>query len=352
MTRIALVAAVVAGTACLAACGREAGTAVPARRTVEFTGPTMGTTFTVKVVPEAAGLATEERQAIDAAIRDQLGRIDQQLSTWRVDSTLSQFNASDALVPTPVEPETFEVFKQALEMGAFTDGALDVTIGPLVDAWGFGPNGQADVAPTEASLDALSPILGLAHLELDAEARTVRKRAPGVRCDFSSLAAGYAADLVTAMLEQRGHRNFLVDMGGELVARGRNETGRPWQVAVDRPQAVGRAVLRIVPLTDMAIATSGDYRNFREVDGRRLPHILDPRTRRPVTHHVASVTVLDPLGWRADALSTALMVMGPDEGFAFAERHRVPVLMLVPDERGDYQEQASSAFSAWMGTHS
>lgn len=352
MTTAHAVAAAVLGIASLAACGRGAGTPGSSSRTVEFSGPTMGTTFTVKVVPGERGLGTDERQAIDAAIRDQLGRIDQQLSTWRVDSTLSQFNASDRLEPTPVEAETFEVFRQAIEIGTFTGGALDVTIGPLIDAWGFGPNGQADVAPTDASLEALSQGLGLGQLELDAEARTVRKRDPRVRCDFSALAAGYVADLVAAMLEGRGHRNFLVDMGGELVARGRNASGHPWQVAVDRPQAVGRTALRIVPLTDMAIATSGDYRNSREVDGRRLTHILDPRTRRPISHHLASVTVLDTEGWRADALSTALMVMGSDEGLAFAERHALPVLMLVPDDRGEYREQPSSAFSAWMMKHS
>lgn len=325
-----------------------AGTAVPAAATIEFTGPTMGTTFSVKVVPGPTGLAAADRVAIDQDIRDQLGRIDQQLSTWRVDSVLSTFNASTTLDATPVDAETFEIFRQAIELGAFTGGALDVTIGPLIDAWGFGPNGQADVAPTEESLAELAEGLGVGQLELDAAARTVRKRDPRVRCDFSALAAGYAADLVAARLEQRGLHNFLVDMGGELVARGHNDAGRPWQIAVERPRALSRAVARIVPLTDMAIATSGDYRNYREVDGVRVTHILDPRTRRPVAHRLASVTVLDRLAVRADALSTALMVMGPEEGLAFAERHKLAALLLVPDEKGEYRERASSAFTAWM----
>ncbi len=330
---------------CVSGCSGEPLQASP---TVEFAGPTMGTTFSVKVVPGAEGLTVEERQSIDGAIRDQLVRIDRQVSTWRTDSTLSSFNASESLEPRPVEAETFALFSQSMEFAEFTGGAVDITIGPLVDAWGFGANGQADVAPTDASLAALDGSLGVSQLELDATARTVRKRDPRVRCDFSAVAAGYAADLVAAMLEQRGHRNFLVDMGGELVARGRNAAGRPWQVAVERPQATGRSVARVVPLTDMAIATSGDYRNFRIVDGMRVSHILDPRTRRPVAHHLASATVLDPLGARADALSTALMVMGPDEGLAFAERHGLAALLLVPDARGEYREQASSAFTAWM----
>lgn len=329
-----------------------AGSATPASSTVEFAGPTMGTTFSVRLVPGADGLAVDERQAIDRAIRDQLTRIDQQVSTWRVDSTLSMFNTSDSLDPTPVEPETFELFRQAAAISHMTGGALDITVGPLIDAWGFGPNGQADVPPTETSLAALAEAVGMGLLSLDEEARTVAKRDPRVRCDFSALAAGYAADLVAGMLESRGHRNFLVDMGGELVARGHNASGLPWQVAVERPQAAGRSVARIVPLTDMAIATSGDYRNFRDVDGIRLPHILDPRTRRPVTHHLASVTVVDRLAARADALSTALMVMGPDEGLAFAERHDVAALLLVPDARGEYREEVSPAFRAWLAGQS
>lgn len=332
-------------TLCVSGCS---GAAAPVSATVEFAGPTMGTTFSVKVVPGPAGLDVRERQAIDQAIRDQLVRIDQQVSTWRVDSALSAFNASASLEPRPVDAETFELFRQSIAFAEFTHGAVDVTIAPLVDAWGFGPNGQADIAPSDDSLAALDGALGVAQIELDAEARTVRKRDPRVRCDFSALAAGYAADLVAGMLEERGQRNFLVDMGGELVARGHNAAGRPWQVAVERPQTHGRSVARIVPLSDMAIATSGDYRNFRVVDGVRVSHILDPRTRRPITHHLASVTVLDADAARADALSTALMVMGPDEGLAFAERHGLAALLLVPDARGEYTEQASSAFAAWM----
>lgn len=328
-----------------AGCAR---TAVPAAAIVEFTGPTMGRTFSVKVVPGPGGLATADRAAIDQDIRGQLAHIDQQLSTWRVDSMLSGFNASTTLEPVPVDEMTFGIFREAVDLGAFTGGALDVTIGPLIDAWGFGPNGQADVAPTDESLVELAGGLGVGQLELDAAALTVRKRDARVRCDFSALAAGYAADLVASRLEQRGLRNFLVDMGGELVARGHDAAGHPWQIAVERPRALRRAAARVVPLTDMAIATSGDDRDYREIDGVRMTHILDPRTRRPVAHRLAAVTVIDRLGVRADALATALMVMGPDEGLAFAERHRLAALLLVPDDKGEYRERASSAFTAWM----
>lgn len=341
-------AATALGTYVLFAAAACAPAAPPAPGTVEFTGPTMGTTFTVKLVPGPERLPAAERQAIDDEIRDLLTRIDQQVSTWRNDSALSRFNASPSLDPVPFDVEAFDLFRQALEVARFTGGALDVTIGPVVDAWGFGPHGQADVAPTDEALQALGASVGIDKIVVDETARTVAKRHPSVRCDVSALAAGYAADRVAALLERRGHRHFLVDMGGELVARGINAAGQPWQVAIERPQPVGRGILRVVPVRDRALSTSGDYRNYREVDGYRVMHILDPRTRRPVGHRLASVTVAaDSAAW-ADAVSTALMVMGPDEGAAFAERHDIAALMLVPDEVGEFRERTTPAFARWL----
>jgi thiamine biosynthesis lipoprotein len=322
--------------------------AAPRSATVVFSGPTMGTTFTVKVVPGPGGLTSDERQVIDDGIRDLLARIDRQISTWRNDSDLARFNESESLDPVPFGPEAFALFEQAVAVATFTGGAVDVTVAPVVDAWGFGPHGQADIAPDEATLKALEASVGVDKLVVDPASRTVAKRHPRVRCDFSALAAGYAADRVAAFLEARGHRDFLVDMSGELVARGFNEAGEPWRVAIERPRAATRSILRVVPLTDMAVSTSGAYRNYREVEGRRVTHILDPRTRRPVTHYLASVTVIAPSAAWADALSTALMVMGPDEGAAFAARHDVAALFVVPDVDGEFRERPSPAFTAWL----
>ncbi len=328
-----------------------AGACAPAGRpasTVVFSGPTMGTTFTVKVVPGPAGLSSDERQAVDDGIRDLLASIDRQISTWRNDSELARFNASESLDPVPFGDEAFELFEQAVALADFTGGAVDITVAPVVDAWGFGPHGQADIAPAEETLEALEASVGVDKLVVDAASRTVAKRHPGVRCDFSALAAGYAADRVAALLEARGHRNFLVDMSGELVARGHNEEGQSWRVAIERPRPAARSILRVVPLSDIAVSTSGAYRNYREVEGRRVTHILDPRTRRPVTHYLASVTVVAPSAAWADAVSTALMVMGPDEGAAFAERHGVAALLVVPDVTGEFLERPSPAFTAWL----
>ncbi len=328
-------------TVALAAC--VAGT--PARRTVEFSGPAMGTTWSVTVLPGPGGIGGDESRAIDRDIRDQLARINQLMSTWDATSELSRFNQSSSLDPFPVAPETFEVFRWSAALWDETGGALDPTIAPLVDAWGFGVN-RDGAAPDEATVQRLRETTGMPLVELDPAGAWVRKRRPDVRCDFSALAPGYAADLIAARLEARGLTDFLIDVSGELVGRGHNEQGQPWQVAIERPQAEGRSVARVVSLRDGAMATSGDYRNFREVDGQRLTHILDPRSGRPIQHALASVTVFDALAVRADALATALMVMGPDEAMAFADRRGVPALFLIRLPGGSFEERRSTAFDA------
>jgi thiamine biosynthesis lipoprotein len=317
-----------------------------APRTIDFSGPAMGTTWSVKVVPGPGGLEAEESRAIDRGIRDELARINQLMSTWDPASELSRFNASSSLEPFPVAPETFDVFRWSVEIWHETGGAFDPSIAPLIDLWGFGVKRDLPV-PDDATVQELkSSVVGMTLVELDPDGRWVRKRAAGVRCDFSALAPGYAADRIARRLLDRGVENFLIDVSGELVGRGRNESGQPWQVGIERPQAEGRASARVVPLRDGAMATSGDYRNFREVNGERLTHILDPRSGRPVHHALASVTVFDALAVRADALSTALMAVGPDEAQVFASTHRVPALFLIRLPGGSFEERRSAAFDA------
>ena len=323
----------------LSACAASA----PARRTAEFTGPSMGTTWIVKVVSGPDGLAGDDSRAIDRGIRDELARINQLMSTWDTTSELSRFNQSSSLEPFPVAPETFEVFRWSVRLWDETGGAMDPSIAPLIDAWGFGVDRSA-TPPDDATLERLKADTGMSLIEFDPDGRWVRKRRPGVRVDFSALAPGYAADRIAAGLAERGLTDFLIDVGGELVGRGTNAEGQAWQVAIERPQAEGRGVARVIPVVDRAISTSGDYRNFREVDGARVTHILDPRSGRPVQHTLASATVLDALAVRADALSTALMVMGPDEAMRFAMEHSMPALFLIRRPDGSFEERVSPAF--------
>jgi thiamine biosynthesis lipoprotein len=331
--------------AAMAVAASACGAAAPTRQTAEFSGPAMGTTWSVRIVTGTDGLAAEESRAIDRDIRDELARINQLMSTWDPDSELSRFNASDTLEPVPVAPETFEVFRWSADLWQETGGAFDPTLGPLIDAWGFGVDRDVP-APDDATVERLrASVVGMSLVELDPDGRWVRKRASGLRCDFSALAPGYAADRIAQRLQDRGVEHFLIDVSGELVGRGQNAQGQPWQVAIERPQAAGRSVARVVPLRDQAMATSGDYRNFREVNGERLTHILDPRSGRPVHHALASVTVFDALAVRADALSTALMVMGPDEAQVFAGRQGIPALFLIRLPDGSFEERHSQAFN-------
>jgi thiamine biosynthesis lipoprotein len=308
----------------------------------------MGTTYSVKVVTGPSG--TPAAADLEQQIRTDLERINALMSTWDPNSELSHFNQFTGLEPFPLSRETFEVLRWSKQIGELTGGALDVTVAPLLDAWGFGPGGRRDRVPDDAEIARLRQAVGLHLLELDEATQTARKKRPDLRCELSAVAPGYAADQLAAMLANRGMGDFLVDVGGEMRARGRNEAGEPWQVAIERPDARDSTIGRVVPLQDLAITTSGDYRNFYDVDGVRVTHILDPRTGRPITNHLASVTVIDRLAVRADAFATALMVLGPDEGLAFAERTGLAALFLVRGEDGSFHARATSRFDALTAT--
>ena len=313
------------------------------RHLSEFRGLTMGGTFSVKIVTPKDELETPGLHDVDRALRATLERINSLMSTWDPDSELSRFNRSTSLQPFLVSPETFEVFKWSIDVGMLTGGALDVTIGPLVDAWGFGPTGPRNPLPTNQEIARLRQATGLDRIELNPAALTVRKTLPEVRCDLSSVVPGYAADRLSAELSDRGFTDFLVDVGGEVRTRGRNQAGTAWQVAIERPEPNSEAIQRLVPISDLAITTAGDYRKYREVDGQRVTHILDPRTGRPLTHRLASVTVIDTLAVRADAFDTALMVLGTNEGMAVATKLNLAALFIERTDEG-FSERATPRF--------
>jgi thiamine biosynthesis lipoprotein len=314
-----------------------------ARHTTEFRGLTMGGTFSVKVVTARDELESTGFGDVDRALRATLDRINGLMSTWDPDSELSRFNRSASLAPFAVSRETFDVFKWSMDVGALTGGALDVTIGPLVDAWGFGPAGPRQEPPANGEIARLREAMGPDRIELDPAGLTVRKTRPDVRCDLSSVVPGYAADRLWVELADRGFTDFLIDVGGEVRTRGRNESGAAWQVAIERPDLRGEAIQRLVPISNLAITTAGDYRKYREVEGRRVAHILDPRTGRPLTHRLASVTVIDTLAVRADAFDTALMVLGSDEGLALATKLNLAALFVERTD-GGFSERTTPRF--------
>lgn len=303
----------------------------------------MGTSYSVTVSKRA----DSDQGSLRGAVARELQDIDALMSTYRANSEVSRFNRHRGLDPFPVSESTFSVLAAAQEVSAATGGAFDITVGALVEAWGFGP-GRAGSQPSQEAISRLRSEAGWSKLDLDSNGRYVRKAGPALQCDLSAIAKGYAADRVGEALEAAGCTDYLVDIGGELLARGANPAGGLWRVGVERPDASGRVVHRILRITDTAIATSGDYRNFREAEGRRFGHVLDPRTGRPAESRVASATVLHSSAMLADAFATALLVLGEKEGLEMAEREDLAVLLILRDGSGGLREAASSRFRARM----
>jgi thiamine biosynthesis lipoprotein len=316
---------------------------------VVFSGPTMGTRYTVRVV--APPLDDDARGEIQAAIEADLELTDRLLSTWDRESELSRFNAHASTAPYRLAPETLGLLEIAGRVSALSAGAFDVTVGPLVRAWGFGAGGPPPRRPSAERLAEARAGVGSGLLVLDLRAGTVAKTRPDVACDLSALAPGWTADRIAASLAALGHHHAVVDVGGEVVARGRRVDGTPWRVAVESP-GQPRDHATVLALEDTAVATSGDYRNvWVDEEGRRRSHLIDPRTGEPVAHRLASVTVVHPEGVWADALATALLVMGPEAAWALATDRGLAVRLVAREADGTYSAATTPEFEAlvWTG---
>jgi thiamine biosynthesis lipoprotein len=315
--------------------------AEPPPLTIEISGPTMGTGYSVKL--DLPSLGAEEREVLSSAIRARLDEVNGLMSTYDPDSELSRFNASQSTDPQPMSASTLRVLEVAQRVSAASEGALDVTVGPLVDAWGFGPSEQPFAAPSEPELSELLERVGFQRLTVDVDGGTLTKDHPGVVVDLSAVAKGYAVDRVAEILDSLGYHRYLVEVGGELRAGDAKRDGAPWRVAVETPDAAARAVFGVLDVTRQGIATSGDYRNFYELDGVEYAHLIDPRTARPVLHSGVSVSVLHVRAALADAWATALSVLGPEEGFDLAEREGLAALFISRSEDG-FAARATTAF--------
>ena len=316
----------------------------PGAAVVELAGPTMGTTWAVRVVT-ADAWPRAERDRVAGEIQAVLDDVESKMSHYDPSSELSRFNRGRTTRPFPVSAETFEVFRQARRLAELTAGALDVTVAPLVNAWGFGPVEPERFPPDADRLSRALEHVGYAGIELDEAASTLRKADPAIEVDLSAVAKGYGVDLVAAALRGEGLERYLVEVGGEIVAAGANHLDRPWRIGIESP-AAGGGIQRVVPLRDRAMATSGDYRNRREVEGGWVSHTIDPRTGRPVEHRLASVSVVADRCVVADGLATALEVLGPDDGYALAVERGWAALFLVRGDDGAITEHATPAFSA------
>ena len=310
---------------------------------VLFSGPTMGTTYHMKVV--GFPLSEQDKKNIQIEIDRRLELVNDQMSTYRPNSELSRFNQSVAVSGFEVSRDTAKVVLEALRLNKLTQGALDVTVGPLVNLWGFGPDNKPEKIPSEQQLTDIKQRIGIQHLS--ATETTLSKDIDGLYVDLSSIAKGYGVDVIAEYFASLGIENYLVEVGGELRINGVNARGIDWQVAVEKPVAGDQSVQEVISVGNNAIATSGDYRNYYELDGERFAHTIDPVTGKPIKHKLVSVTVIHPSSMTADALATALMVMGEKDGLEFAKQQELAVLMISKSDSG-YNEVYTKQFKPYL----
>ena len=308
-------------------------------------GWTMGSTWQVNAV----GPAALDPFPLKAAIEAELATLDQQLSGYRDTAELSRFNRAPVGEWQPLPPHLAAVLQFGQQLHRESEGAFDLSVKPLVNLWGFGAAEPRTTVPTAAEIQAARARLGSGQLELDAPAggaagaRGLRRSDVGI--DVDAIAPGYAADAISALLERRGMPAHMVDIGGELRVRGLRPDGTRWRIGVEHPVPERGRIQKVIHVTDTGIATSGDYRDFVEIAGRRYSHTIDPATGQPVDHALASVTVLAPTGLQADGYATVLMVLGPERGMRWADARGIGVFMLLRDGRGGYVERYNAAFA-------
>ena len=295
----------------------------------EITGRTMGPIrYSVVIAHHPDSVSPVALQAkVDASLE----RVNGLMSTYIAESDVSRFNSSSSIEFQNVESETAIVVARALEISKQTDGAFDITVGPAVNLWNFGPQKSNVKLPSRASIDAVKRVVGFQHLDVRLDPPAIKKSIPALKIDLSAIAKGYAVDQVGKMLENVGCEKFMVEVGGEIMTRGERFDGGGWRIGVERPTEAGRVVDSIAEISDRALATSGDYRNSFEHDGKRYSHTIDPQTCRPVTHMLASACVVANDCMTADAVATAVMVMGAKRGRELCERLGVEYLLVERD---------------------
>ena len=325
--------------ACVLFSGCDSATtpATPASTATVLDGKTMGTFWRVSVI----GVDEAKAQALRAKVQAQLDADDRLLSTWKNDSALMRFNHATDTRPWPVSEAMADIVTLSLRIGAKAHGAMDITVGPLVNLWGCGPDKQP-VATTDAqAIAAAKARTGLQHLQVINQSgrQFLQKDIPDLFVDLSTVGEGYAADHLARLMEQEGISRYLVSVGGALVSRGMNGEGKPWRVAIQKPTDRENAVQAIVDINGHGISTSGSYRNYYELDGKRISHVIDPQTGQPITHKLVSVTVIAPTALEADGWDTGLMVLGPEKAQQVVREQGLAVYMIVKEGEG---------FKTWM----
>ncbi|MDA0824866.1 MAG: FAD:protein FMN transferase [Proteobacteria bacterium] len=298
------------------------------RETMLLVGTTMGTEYTVTiVVPNQHN----DDESLNLKIQALLARINASMSTYDPNSELSRVNQNKSADWIDISAELYSVLEAALSVSGASAGAFDVTVGGLVNLWGFGPERGSGVIPDSRLLEAARRDVGAANLQLQADPPALRKRRADVYIDLSGIVKGYAVDQVAEFLIEKGFADFLVDIGGEMRAAGTNRNGVAWKIGIEDPRDAGRQIVRTVALANTGLASSGNYRNFFEINGTHYGHTIDPKTGAPTQHELAAVSVVHPSAMLADAWATAFMSMGYSAGMSVAAQRDLAVLFIVDD---------------------
>lgn len=323
----------------VAGCGQN-----PVDEPLRFQGQAMSTSYSVIVyAPE------REKLRLEVGIQRRLADVVSTMSTYEPESDVSRFNRAPTDLWVPVSADVVKVVQASLDLAAQTQGAFEPTILPLVNIWGFGPLARPEEIPTEAELTEALALVGWEAIDVQVDPPALRKRAPR-EIDLSAIAKGFGADRVAEYLLELGYNRFLVEIGGDMRTSGTKPDGTGWRVGIETPEpGISRQAYRIVELVeDTAIVTSGDYRNYFEVDGQRYAHTLDPATGFPVTHRLASVSVLAENAMLADGWATALTVMQPNDAFALAETIGLSVYLIERSANG-FEERMTGEFKHLLG---
>ncbi len=303
-----------------------------------FTGKTMGTDYSVKITDLPSAI---DPKSLELGIARLLESVNGLLSTYQSDSELSRFNRNPSTEWVAVSSELVTVLEEAHRISELSGGAFDVTVSPLVKLWGFGPSNEEPQVPPASDIQTAMEKVGYRQVHSRYSLPALKKDRPDLSIDLSAIGEGYGVDRLAGFLEAQGIHNYLVDIGGEHRVKGHSSRGTPWRIGIERPGE--RRLQQVIELNSGAVATSGDYRDYFEQDGQRYSHLIDPRTGRPITHPLVSVTVISTTAMRADALATALMILGPGQGFQLAERERLAALLILKSPEG-LVEKATTRF--------
>lgn len=305
-------------------------------------GPTMGSTWSIKYVHQPGSPPPAE---VRSEVERILAEVDQHMSTYRSDSDIERFNALPANRCQKMPASVLHLVRVGQLLSEQSEGSYDLTVEPLLNLWGFGPQSRGQAIPTTQALAEVQQRVGYRHLRIE---RDQLCKDAAVKVDFNSLAAGYAVDTIAARLNALHINNYLVEVTGELKAAGEKIDGSPWRIALEQPRDDRQIAQRIIAVDGYGVSTSGDYRNYFERDGRHFSHTFDARSGAPVSHALASVTVVHPSALMADGLSTLLLILGPERGWDYAETHDVGAFFVMRADTG-FVTRTNQAFERLSG---